>query len=309
MATKSVRTIINNSIARLLPIVKKKVKEEIDRKIMELQNEVMTPEFIAKQLQPEVNPNTCSDKGKDKFKEKVDKMEEKLNNLQELFQKSLTFLQDQENRIASISTISPAPPGIPNPITTIQDTMNGVQPLIQTLQAIILAAPAILASQVSVPGAGGPVSGTVITNTNNGVTQAKSTIKEFMDMFRCVPRILDKYAKIADSIVRLIQKPKAIATTAIQNIEMLKAFLIYLEMDFINRCNNFTAEPNPPQPNPPQIPPDLTLNDVIQEIQSLYGDMLDNLIAQGDKKAIERTFVLNEKFERIKNTQVRVIDI
>ena len=28
MATKHVRTIINNSIARLLPVVKKKVKEE-----------------------------------------------------------------------------------------------------------------------------------------------------------------------------------------------------------------------------------------------------------------------------------------
>ena len=43
MATKHVRTIINNSIARLLPVVKKKVKEEIGKKIIELQAEVMTP--------------------------------------------------------------------------------------------------------------------------------------------------------------------------------------------------------------------------------------------------------------------------
>ena len=77
MATKSVRDIINNSIARLLPVVKKKVREEATKKLMELQNEIMTPEYIAKQLQPEINAETCSDIGKEKFREKIDRMEQK----------------------------------------------------------------------------------------------------------------------------------------------------------------------------------------------------------------------------------------
>lgn len=300
MATKHVRTIINNSIARLLPVVKKKVKEEIGKKIIELQAEVMTPEYIAQQLQPEINAETCSDRGKDLFKRKVDRMELKLNSLQERMQKGLTYLQDREDDIASISTIAPTPPGKKNPVQDIQDAMNGVNPIIETLRAIIVAAPAILAAS------SGPVAnGTIISKTNNGVNQAKSLVKEFADLFRVVPRMLRSYQKMADGIIKMIRKPKTILSTMISNIEMLKAFLIFIEMDFLNKCNAFTAEPNPPTGNQPQIPPDLTLDDVIQQIQDIYGDMLDHLIAQGDTKAIERTYVLNQKFERIKNTQVR----
>lgn len=300
MATKQVRTIINTSIARLLPEVKRKVKEEANKKLLELQAEIMTPEYIAKQLQPEINAETCSDIGKEKFKEKVDRMEQKLNSIQERIQKGITFLQDREDDIASISTIAPTPPGKRNPIQDIQDTMNGVNPLIQTLRAIIMAAPAILAAS-----SGPAANGATISKTNNSVNQSKSLIKEYADMFRVVPRMLRSYQKMANGIIKMIQKPKNLLNTMIGNIEMLKAFLIFIEMDFLNKCNAFTAEPNPPIGNQPQIPPDLTLDDVIQQIQETYGDMLDNLIAQGDKKAIERTYELNQKFERIKNTQVK----
>ena len=304
MATKSVRDIINNSIARLLPVVKKKVREEATKKLMELQNEIMTPEYIAKQLQPEINAETCSDIGKEKFREKIDRMEQKLISLQDRLQKGVTFFQDREDEIASISTIAPTPEGKKNPIQEIQDTMNSVNPLIQTLRGIIAAAPAILAAS-----SGPTASGTTIAGTNNKVNQGKSMIKEFADLFRVVPRMLTTYQKTADSIIRMIQVPKTTINNLINQIEILKSFLIFLEMDFMNKCNNLTAEPNPPTGNQPQIPPDLTLNDIIQQIQSIYGDMLDHLIAQGDKKAIERTYVLNENFQRIKATKVRIIDI
>jgi hypothetical protein len=300
MATKTVRNIINNLIARLLPVVKKKVREEINKKLVELQAEIMTPEYIAQQLQPEINPDTCSDAGKEKFKEKVDRMEQKLNSIQENIQRGITFFQDREDEIASISTIKPTPPGKKNPIADIQDAMNSSQPIVETLRAVIAAAPAILAAS-----SGPAANGTVISKTNNSVNQGKSLIKEITELFRVVPRMLRSYQKMADNIVKMIAIPKNQLNQMLSTIEMLKAFLIFIEMDFLNKCNAFTAEPNPPTGNQPQIPPDLTLDDVIQQIQETYGDMLNNLIAQGDTKAIERTYVLNQKFERIKNTQVK----
>ena len=223
MATKSGRDIINNSIARLLPVVKKKVREEATKKLMELQNEIMTPEYISKQLQPEINAETCSDVGKEKFREKVDRMEQKLISLQDRLQKGATFFQDREDEIASISTIAPTPEGKKNPIQEIQDTMNSVNPLIQTLRGIIAAAPAILAAS-----SGPAASGTTIEGKNNKVNQVKSMIKEFADLFRVVPRMLTTYQKTADSIIRMIQVPKTTINNLINQIEILESFLIFL---------------------------------------------------------------------------------
>ena len=78
MATQSVRNIMNNSIARILPEVKKRVREEGQKKLEELQRELLTPETIVKILQPEINKDTCSERGKEKFQEKVDKLEKKI---------------------------------------------------------------------------------------------------------------------------------------------------------------------------------------------------------------------------------------
>ena len=53
MATQSIRNIMNNSIARILPEVKKRVREEGEKKLEELQQELLSPETIIATLQPE----------------------------------------------------------------------------------------------------------------------------------------------------------------------------------------------------------------------------------------------------------------
>ena len=81
-------------------------------------------------------------------------------------------------------------------------------------------------------------------------------------------------------------------------------------MDFLNKCGNL-EDPSPPidLTTGETIPPQMTMEDLIAQIESLYGDVLDSLVAQGDTKAIERTFTINEKLERIKNTRIRTIKI
>ena len=81
-------------------------------------------------------------------------------------------------------------------------------------------------------------------------------------------------------------------------------------MDFLNKCAQL-EEPSPPEDltTGDTIPPQMSMEDLLAQIEELYGDLLNNLIAQGDQKAIERTFEINEKFERIKNTRVRTINI
>ena len=82
-------------------------------------------------------------------------------------------------------------------------------------------------------------------------------------------------------------------------------FIIYLEMDFLNKCNDYFANPNPPIEIPPPYPPTNTLDDIINQSEALYGDLLNSLIASGDARALERIHALNEDFIRVKTLRVR----
>ena len=309
MATQSVRNIMNNSIARILPEVKKRVREEGQKKLEELQQELLTPETIVKILQPEINKDTCSERGKEKFQEKVDKLEKKIERIEEQVNKGIGSLQILSDKIGPITSTAELPPGIPSPINTINSLTEVLQPLTNALQIIIQAAPLILASQVSVAGVGA-VSGTVITNTTNNVNNAKSLVKELVSLFRTIPRQLKHYQRIGDGIYKNITFLKDKLQEILDKIGLLKSYLIYLEMDFLNKCGQL-EDPSPPidLTTGGTIPPQMTMEDIIAQTEALYGDMLNSLIAQGDQKAIERTFVLNTKFERIKNIRIRTINI
>ena len=81
-------------------------------------------------------------------------------------------------------------------------------------------------------------------------------------------------------------------------------------MDFLNKCGQL-EDPSPPidLTTGETIPPQMTMEDLIAQIEALYGSVLDSLVAQGDQKAIERTFTLNEQLERIKTTRIRTVKI
>ena len=50
MVTRAVRNLINNSISRVIPEIKAKVREEINKNVKNLQQELLSPETISKTL-------------------------------------------------------------------------------------------------------------------------------------------------------------------------------------------------------------------------------------------------------------------
>ena len=305
MATQSVRNIMNNSIARIIPEVKKRVKEEGMKKLEELQQQLLSPETIIATLQPEINNDTCSEKGKKLFQEKVDKLEDQVNEIEEQINKGLSALQVLEDKISPITTAVELPPGIPNPIETLNGVTQLIQPLTDSLNLIILAAPGILAAS------SGPVAnGAVIAGTNNNVRKAKSLVKEFVNLIKSIPKQLNQYQRMGDGIFRNIENLKTKLQGILTQTGRLKSFILYLEMDFIDKCGKL-EDPSPPENliTGETIPPQMAMDELIAEIELLYGNMLDALVARGDTRAIERTFILNEKFERIKNIRIRTIKI
>ena len=291
MSTQAVRNNITTSIRRIITDVKKKALIEGKKKILELKDELLSPETIIRILSADINQDSCSIKGRQKFEDKVTDLLDQLN------------LEDKIGAISSKAEI----PNVPNPIKGIQDITDAIKPITSILQYVIMAAPAILAAST-----GPAANGVVITSTNNNVNLAKAKIGEFTNLFSALPRVLDSYISKADIVFDNITKIKTQIQLIVNEIDKLKAFINYLELDFLSKCNELQLPINPPTPNPPiinQIPPPLTLEQVIKDSEELYGNLLESLIAQGQTRAIRRVYALGVQLQRIKNTKVQHINI
>ena len=315
MSSQSIRNEINTSIRRVITDVKRKVILEGNKKIMELKDQLLNPNQIIKMLSADISQDSCSTEGRNKMKEKADQLKTQLNQIDEIAQKGLTAMINLEEKIGGISSKIEIP-NVPNPIENIQSITDALKIPMKLLKIVIRIAPAILGSQVSVPGAGGPVSGTLITQTNNNVNLAKAKIAEFTNLFTALPRVLDSYIAKANIVFDKITKIKNQIQTIVNEIAKLNAFIIYLELDFESKCNEFlenqTATDNNIVIEPTVLPwPEgpLTLADVIAQTEELYGDILKDLIARGDNKAIRRIYTLGAQLQRIKNIKVEVINI
>ena len=296
MSTQAIRNIIRISISRIIPEVKKKVIEEGNKKLSELEEKLSSPEEIMKILDADIDVNSCSTECRDKFHEKAEKLKGELDEIGDLVSQGLLRIQKIEEKIAPIADQLPSPPGLPDPLGNIDQITSALGKITDALQYVIMAAPAILAAS-----SGPAANGAVIANTNNNVNLAKTKIEEYQKLGKSTPRLLDRYKNMANPLVRKIQILRDKVQSVMDKIDQLKMFIIYLELEFEAKCDNFFANPNPPIEEPPLVPPPLTLDDVIAQFEALYGDLLNNLILQGNQIAIKRVFVLGENFEKIKN--------
>ena len=309
MSSQAIRNKINTSIRRVITEVKKKALSEGKKKIMELKDELLSPDQIIRMLSADINQDSCSDAGRNKMEEKAKELKDQLNQTKIIADKGLLVMVGLEEKIGAISSKAEIP-NLPNPIEEIQKITEAIKPITKILNIAIMAAPAILASNTSVAGVGA-TNGLAITQTNNKVNLAKAKISEFANLFIALPKVLDNYVSMADKVFDNVTKIKSQIKIIIDEITKLLLFIDYMELDFENKCNNLQSPINPPILDPPTTitPIPLTLEDIIAEIQELYGDLLEKLIAQGNYKAIRRVYKLGENFQRTINIKVEKIDI
>ena len=74
MSNRAIRNIIRISISRILPEAKKKLEEEGRKKIDEIMSEISSPSEIQKLLGADIDDDSCSLEGRDKFHEKAEKL-------------------------------------------------------------------------------------------------------------------------------------------------------------------------------------------------------------------------------------------
>ena len=192
MSNRAIRNIIRISISRILPEAKKKLEEEGRKKIDEIMSEISSPSEIQKLLGADIDDDSCSLEGRDKFHEKAEKLKKQLDDLEKLAIKGKEAVQEIADKIAPLSDKLDPPENELNPVSKIDKITETINPLLDILQKVIIIAPAILAAS-----SGPAANGAVIAATNNNVNLAKTKIDEYVNLFTSIPRLLDKYKKVA----------------------------------------------------------------------------------------------------------------
>ena len=122
MSTHQVRNIFNTQIDSVLVMAKNRIKEESKKKLNELKEQMPTPQEITKKLLVDINDNSCSDKGIEKFEKKYNKLYELVSKLSNTVGNILETITDIEETIKPIVEGT----GHLGTITTIKDFLNEI---------------------------------------------------------------------------------------------------------------------------------------------------------------------------------------
>ena len=99
MATKQVRNIINSQLDFLLNRAEKEIRNESQKQLEKLKARIPSPQSIIDDMTVDVNNDTCSIKGSEKYDKMYNLLDNKLSNIEELLNKSLNRIDKLKEKI------------------------------------------------------------------------------------------------------------------------------------------------------------------------------------------------------------------
>lgn len=312
MSTQSIRSIITNQVSQIISNGKDQIEEEGRKKIDELKNEIPTnPQEIVEKLKADINPNTCSKEGKEKFDKKINNELNKLQKLEEPLSKSQQKLTKLYDNLSDILNEG----GAVGVINTISEALK---PITDALNKVIAVSPAALASQVSVGGVGA-INGLIIAQLIDKIDFGKAKVREISGLINSIPNMLNFYKdqaqEVVDKILILKNKIEALENQIIK----IKLFILTLKLQFEKDCADLNSQGNTGTQNTgepgnttglnPNNFSSPSIDDIKNIAEELYGNILDDLIKQGNTKAVERIHTITKELTEGYNISFKVIKI
>ena len=289
MSTQQVRNQINSQIDSVIESAKEQVKNEAKKKIAELKQKIPTPQELIKKLQAEINTDSCSDRGLEKYEKIYNGLMDKLNSVDDITSIGLETLENVENQLSPIIEQKGA-------IGKIQKFAETIQPILQLLQIAILAAPIALAAFT-----GPAASGTGIDASQKKRDDAAEKVAAYVALIASIPLIILFYVNEAKKVTRPLELGLVNMRFIKSEVSKLKAFLSALKLQHQEGCtilndsqNTTTGGPNDPTGFPPIPNGPTPLQEYLNLIKDYYKDVYDVLLQTGDEKAIERVFVVRQ---------------
>ena len=320
MSTQVIRNLLNSQVDSVLSKAKQKVREEGKKQLTKLKQQIPTPQELTDKLKTDINEDSCSPEGKDKFNQKLEETQQKVDNLKTAIDKGISTLESTKEALNKIV----GPDGVLEKIKAMPQVLN---PVVTSLNIVTHVASTLITGVGFIPPPSTFPAGPQIL-AKDAAKVASGTVSELSSLMNAIPNMIDTYTSKATSILGSID-------TALNNLLMLKdkidkliAYLQYQKLKFDEDCNNllnsgdsglgvcscpefttkseceaagctWSTEGQVDGNNIPNIN-DLTLNQLLDHLQNLYGSILEGLKAQGDDKAIEKIYVINREMEEWK---------
>ena len=299
MSTRAIKNIISSKLDSVITRSKQKIKEEGKNKITDLKKQLPTPNEIREKLKIDINQDSCSAEGQEKFDKKIAILSNRLNFINNNVKSSLDEINKVDEKITEIINAD-----ADGPIGQIQKTVKPLEILVKTLQYFLILAPLIYLAN-----SGPTASGAIQAQTAKKEEKANSKVGEYIALFASIPLIIAYFRNEANKIKKPINtiKPKL---QFIQNeVIKLQTYMAALALQQQVDCLNLNNGGNDSEGEATPTYSDLEL--YLQQLQDQYNVVLQELQVKGKTKAIERTYTLKQvldNFEEDYNTSFKTIN-
>lgn len=299
MSTRAIKNIISSKLDSLITRSKQKIKEEGKNKITDLKKQLPTPNEIREKLKIDINQDSCSAEGQEKFDKKIAILSNRLNFINNNVKSSLDEINKVDEKITEIINAD-----ADGPIGQIQKTVKPLEILVKTLEYFLILAPLIYLAN-----SGPTASGAIQSQTAKKEEKANSKVGEYIALFASIPLIIAYFRNEANKIKKPINtiKPKL---QFIQNeVIKLQTYMAALALQQQVDCLNLNNGGNGSEGEATPTYSDLEL--YLQQLQDQYNVVLQELQVKGKTKAIERTYTLKQvldNFEEDYNTSFKTIN-
>ena len=187
MASKQLRNIINSQLDPLIRRSEKEIRNEGKKELEKQKSKIPTPQNIMDEMMVDINDDTCSAQGIEKYDKSFSLLDNKLENIEETLDKGLRKMDKLIEKLNPIKEEA-------GPIGAIKKVKEIIEPFKEPLQYIIALAPLLLAAFTG-PAANGPG----IDRVQKGENKAKSKLKAYIKLLLAIPGIIAMYKQKAIS--------------------------------------------------------------------------------------------------------------
>lgn len=299
MSTRAIKNIISSKLDSLITRSKQKIKEEGKNKLTDLKKQLPTPGEIREKLKVDINQNSCSNEGQDKFDNKVNTISNRLNFIKNNVSTSLEEINKVDEKLNEIINAD-----TDGPIGQIQRTVEPLEILVKTLQYFLILAPLIYLAN-----SGPTASGAIQAQTAKKEEKANSKIGEYIALFASIPLIIIYFRNEANKIKIPINDIKPKLQFILNETIKLQTYMAALVLKYQSDCLALTDGSNSSEGEVDPTYSDLEL--YLKQLQDQYNVVLQELQLAGKTKAVERTYTLKQvldSFEENYNTSFKTIN-
>ena len=299
MSTQSIKNIVSSQLDSVLVRAKQKLKDEGKKKIIELKQQIPTPQELAQKLKVDINEDSCSAKGASKFQDKFKIIEEKLKVIENSASSALDVLSGIEEKMDDIVNAVDS-----GPIGKIKTTSSSLEKIVQIFQYIITLSPLLFLANSGVTN-----SGAVQDQITEKRNLSKARVGEYLALFATIPLMISHFQSEAGKVLTPLNLLKAKIQFIKNEVIKLRLFLASLYLTYEQRCDNFVSNNNDDDDNENNNGGELSdLDKLLQLLKEQYGDVYQQLVQSSNSLAIQRIYTLNENFEENYNISFKTIN-